>query len=180
MNKKFNVRELILAGLAIAIGILLPMLFHALGLGGPVFLPMHIPVIIFGAFLSPVLALLVGMLTPLLSALITGMPIIFPIAPIMILELGIYGLVMSLLLYKKKDVKITKFIISLLIAMVAGRVAAGIAVFLLVNLAGAKLPANPLIFIKGAIITGLPGLIIQIIIMPLLYMGIRRLPFNKQ
>ena len=179
MNKSFNVRELILAGLAIAIGILLPMLFHSLGLGGPVFLPMHIPVIIFGAFLSPILALLVGMLTPLLSALITGMPVLFPIAPIMIVELGIYGLMMSLLLYRKKDVSITRFIISLLIAMAAGRAAAGIVVFLLVNLAGAKLPANPLIFLKGAIVTGIPGLIIQIIILPLLYLVIKKLPINK-
>ncbi len=155
-------RELVIGGLFIALGILVPIIFHSFGILGQVFLPMHVPVLIGGFFLSPYLALIVGIVTPLISSVLTGMPAIYPMAVIMMFELGTYGLVVSLAVRKIK----LSVIPSLILAMLAGRVSAGIAVFILANLFGLKM--NSVIFIKGVVLTGLPGIAIQLLFIPAL------------
>ena len=49
--------------LLVAAGIILPMMFHAVGMG-KVFLPMHIPVLLAGFMVGPIIGGLVGFLTP--------------------------------------------------------------------------------------------------------------------
>lgn len=164
MNKT---KEIVLSGLLLASGIILPMIFHMFSLTGPIALPMHIPVLIGGFLLSPPLALLLGITTPIISGLLTGMPVMFPMAIIMALELGIYGLTASLAARKFK----LSIFPALIISMIAGRIAAGLTVTLLVQLFGLKM--NPLIFIQGAIITGIPGIIIQLIFIPALIHAIK-------
>jgi len=160
-------KEIILCGLLLATGIVLPMFFHMFSLTGPIALPMHIPVLIGGFLLSPKLALLLGFVTPVLSGMLTGMPIMFPMALIMAFELGVYGLTASLAVRKFK----LSTIPSLIISMIAGRIAAGLTVAVLVQLFGIKM--NPLIYIKGAIITGIPGIIIQLLFIPALIYAIK-------
>src|SRR5690554_5178232 len=130
-NRKSSVKLIVLSGLFIAIGIIFPSFFHFFKIGGQVALPMHIPVILGGYFLGPLYGLLVGILTPILSSVLTGMPPISPIpmAIIMTIELGVYGF-LSGLLYKKLKQNI---FLSLIVVMIAGRVAAGITVAVLVN-----------------------------------------------
>ena len=164
MNKT---KEIVLSGLLLASGIILPMIFHMFSLTGPIALPMHIPVLIGGFLLSPPIALLLGITTPIISGLLTGMPVMFPMAIIMALELGIYGLTASLAARKFK----LSIFPALIISMIAGRIAAGLTVALLVQLFGLKM--NPLIFIQGAIITGIPGIIIQLIFIPALIHAIK-------
>ena len=161
-------REIVLSGLFIALGLLVPMVFHAIGGAGPVFLPMHLPVLIGGFILSPLYALMVGVLTPLLSSVLTGMPVLMPMAFIMMVELGIYGLVVSLL--KEKSVS---HIITLLSAMILGRMSAGIMVAILVGFVGIKF-APPATFLIGAITTGIPGIMIQLIFIPILLVAVRK------
>ncbi len=168
MYKNITTKETVLSGLLLATGIILPMIFHIFGMTGPVFLPMHIPVLLGGMLLSPVLALILGIITPISSSIFTGMPVLFPMAIIMAFELGTYGLVSSLAVRKFKLNTFT----SLLIAMVSGRIAAGLSVELLIKLFGINM--NPLIYIKGAIITGIPGLIIQLIFIPSMVYAIDR------
>ena len=48
MNRKFTTNEVILSGLLLAMGIILPMIFHMFSLTGPIALPMHIPVLMGG------------------------------------------------------------------------------------------------------------------------------------
>lgn len=163
MNYRTNITNIVIAGLLIAIGVIVPSIFHSTGIAGNVFLPMHVPVLLGGFLLSPIYALLVGVLTPLTNSLVTGMPILFPMGVIMIFELGVYGLVASYL-YKKLRIPV---IISLLLAMVVGRAVAGLVVYGLIMVFGIKFEA-PMIFIKSAITLGLPGIIIQIIIIPVL------------
>lgn len=160
--KKKSVRELILSGLSIAIGLLLPMIFHAFGLGSA-FLPMHIPVLIAGFAVSLPFAIIVGVLTPLLSALLTGMPPLFPVLPFMIFELAAYGAAASLL-YRKFRLNVY---ISLIASMIAGRIVSGIAVWVLAALFGAKLP-GPAAFVAGSITGSIPGIVIQIVFIPAL------------
>lgn len=167
MNRKIETKELVLSGLLLASGIIIPMIFHMFGMTGPIALPMHIPVLIGGFLLPPHLALALGIITPIVSGLLTGMPVMFPMAIIMAFELGIYGLTSSLLTRKLN----LPIIPSLLISMIAGRIAAGLTVAFLVQLFGVKM--NPLLYVKGAIVTGIPGIIIQLLFIPALIYAIR-------
>lgn len=160
MNNKITTKEIVLGGLLLATGLILPMIFHLFGLTGQIALPMHIPVLIGGFLLSPSLALSLGIITPLVSSVLTGMPVLFPMAVIMMFELGTYALTASLLSGKMK----MKIIPSLIGAMAAGRIAAGLTVAALVALFGVKM--NPVLYIKGAVIAGIPGIIIQLLFVP--------------
>jgi len=173
MKKRDFTKELVKSGLLLAIGILLPMVFHIFSMTGPIFLPMHIPVLIGGFLLSPTLALVLGIITPLISSVLTGMPVIFPMGPIMAIELGTYGLIASLT-YRKLKLSV---IPSLIIAMLAGRIAAGLTVTVLVQLFSVKM--NPITFVQGAVLTGIPGIIIQIVLIPSLIYALRHYNKNK-
>ena len=168
MYERSNTKRLIIAGLLLALGVVIPMIFHTTGIAGPVFLPMHIPVLIGGFLLPPYLALFLGMLTPLINSLVTGMPPMFPMAIIMVFELGIYGLIASLL-YRKMEMPL---IISLILSMIAGRVMAGLVVFILATFFSAQM--EPIGFIMGGVATSIPGIIIQIILIPSLIHSIVR------
>ncbi|WP_143710064.1 ECF transporter S component [Halothermothrix orenii] len=154
-----NIKKVIHGAIFVAIGILLPMIFHYWPGLGKVFLPMHIPVFVSGVFLGPLYGAIVGVLTPLLSSLITGMPPVFPMLPVMVVELGLYGLIMGYF-YRRKN---SNIYFSLILSMVTGRFGASIvmAVFL-------KLVDNPLIYIWSILVKGLPGIIAQLVLIPLL------------
>ncbi|MBF8983548.1 ECF transporter S component [Lutibacter sp. B2] len=171
MKNDSKTKELVLSGLLLAIGIFLPMIFHSIGIMGKVFLPMHIPVLIGGFLLSPYLAFIVGVITPLLSASLTGMPVMFPMGIIMAFELGTYGLVASLAIRRLKVIP------SLVVSLIFGRIVAGIVVFFLVQFFGLKM--NPMIFVKGAIITGLPGILVQVTLIPILIYTLKRFIFDN-
>ncbi len=166
--KNKSVRELVISALSMAIGLLLPMIFHAFGLGSA-FLPMHIPVLIAGFAVSLPFAILVGVLTPLLSAFLTGMPPLFPVLPFMIFELAAYGAAASLL-YRKFRLNVY---ISLITSMIAGRIVSGLAVWVLAVFFAAKLP-GPVAFVAGSITGSIPGIIIQIVFIPALVMILDR------
>lgn len=169
MNYRTKTTNLVMGGLLIAIGVIVPSIFHTTGIAGNIFLPMHIPVLLGGFLLSPIYALLVGILTPILNSLLTGMPPLFPMTVIMVFELGIYGFAASYL-YRRLRVPV---IVSLILSMIVGRIVSGIVVYVLV-LAFSTVKIDPLLFVKGGIITGLPGIIIQIILIPVLMHGINK------
>ncbi|MDK2811559.1 MAG: hypothetical protein PWR27_2268, partial [Petroclostridium sp.] len=121
-----SVKEMVLSGLFIAMGLLLPMIFHAFGMGST-FLPMHIPVLLAGFVVSMPYAIAVGVVTPILSSLLTGMPPMFPVLPYMVFELAAYGAVASLL-YRRLKLNVY---ISLVGSMIVGRIVSGIAVWVL-------------------------------------------------
>ena len=162
-------KELVLSGLLIALGLVLPMAFHLFNAGGPVFLPMHIPVLLGGMILSPVFALLVGVLTPIVSNLLTSMPPLMPMLPIMIVELGLYGLVASIL---RKKLNLNVFI-SLIISMIIGRIGAGLVVYVMTSVFAVQF-APPIAFVIGGISKGIPGIIIQLIFIPIIVKAVEK------
>lgn len=168
MKTKISTKELVLCAFLLCLGLILPMLFHSFGIAGQIFLPMHIPILLGGLLLPPVLALSLGIITPIISSALTGMPVMFPMAIIMVVELGTYGFVSSILLKKFK----LPMIVALIISMIVGRVFAGFTVAILAKLFGLNM--NPVIYIKGAVITGIPGIIIQIIIIPILASAVKK------
>lgn len=156
-----SVRKITWGALFIAIGILLPIVFHAVGLG-KVFLPMHIPVLLSGFFCGPLVGMLVGLITPPLSAVLTGMPpLVPPVAQMMVFELGIYGLFTGLL-YQRIRLGVYP---SLVISMVAGRLVYGFLGYLVLPLFGFK-PVPLLYPLTYGLITGLPGILTQLALIP--------------
>lgn len=166
--RRSKTMNLVISGLLLAIGILIPSIFHGAGISGRIFLPMHIPVLLGGFLLPPMYAILLGILTPILNNLVTGMPPVFPMMVIMIFELAAYGLVASLTYRKFK----LPMLVSLIISMLVGRLVVGGVVYGLVVLFAQKM--DPIVFVQGGIVTGLPGIIIQIVLIPLLMLSINK------
>ncbi|GFN37057.1 ECF transporter S component [Tepidimicrobium xylanilyticum] len=157
---RFRTNDLVTAAVLLAIGIILPMVIHISGINGAVFLPMHIPVLVSGLILGSSLGLIVGIISPILNHTLTGMPPI-PTLWIMLVELAVYGLI-SGYLYRRIKMALLPALIS---SMVLGRIAAALTVLVLGS--AFSLPMPPLdIYIKGITITALPGIIIQILLIP--------------
>ena len=154
----------------IALGVALPQAFHAVPNAGSVFLPMHIPVLLSGYAVGPVFGALCGLFTPLLSHLIFHMPPA-TVLPSMLCELTVYGLMSGLLckIVKTKNPIVNIYVV-LVGAMLAGRVTYGILNTLIFRAGKYSLQA----WLSAAFITALPGIIIQLIIIPVIVMGLRR------
>jgi len=163
MTRRFPVRTLTTAGLLLAVGLLLPLVFHSLfgALGGQWFLPMHYAVLLGGLLLGPVAGAFLGVTTPVLSTLLTGMPPV-AILPPMVVELAVYGLVAGVAHRHWRLAPLW----SLLLAMATGRIALGLAVALLGPSIGLKV--EPVAYVLASIVAGLPGIAVQVVIIPLL------------
>ena len=161
MNKT---KQLVLTALFVALGVVLPQAFHTIPNAGSIFLPMHIPVLIAGFATGPVYGLICGLLTPLLSHLIFSMPPA-PVLPGMLCELAMYGLMTGLL---NKVVKIennlVKNYVVLIGAMLCGRITYGILNALVFKAGNYSMQA----WISAALVTAIPGIIIQLVLIPIL------------
>lgn len=155
-------KNLVFTSLLIAMGVALPLAFHAVPNAGSIFLPMHIPVLLCGLICGWHYGFVCGVLTPALSSVLTGMP---PAAylPSMLFELAVYGLVGGLLLkYVRTRNGLADTIISLLGAMVAGRAVAGALKALIFNVGEYSMQ----MWITSSFVTALPGIVIQIVAIP--------------
>ncbi|GAA0086870.1 ECF transporter S component [Clostridium sp. CTA-7] len=159
MNVKTN--NMVKASLFIALGLIFPYIFHLTGMAGPIFLPMHIPVLLCGLMLGPKYGLIIGFITPLLNSVITGMPPIYPTGISMAFELATYGFVGGFL-YKKKNINM---FISLILSMILGRFVSGIAMFTMLTVGGKSFVLK--MFLTSAFITSIPGIVIQLILIPI-------------
>ena len=155
--------------LYLALTILLPIGFHAFGIGGRIFLPMHIPVLLGGFLVGPYAGLVVGLLAPGISFLLTGMPPTYAV-PLMSLELPLYGLIAGICYVKLR----LNVYLALIIAMLAGRVMFGVGLLILGLFM--KLPYSAATYFStgGAVATGLPGILLQLILIPIIVAGIKR------
>ncbi len=160
--KKNQTKQMVLAAMCVALGVVLPVAFHSVPNAGSIFLPMHIPVLLCGLLCGWPYGLSCGILSPFLSSLLTGMP---PIAylPSMLCELAAYGLAAGLLTqFAHSGKRMVDIYVQLVGAMLAGRIVYGILNALIFS-AGEYSFA---IFISGAFVTALPGIIIQLVLLP--------------
>lgn len=161
-----GLKKLCYEAVLLSFGLLLPQIFHFAGgpAAGGIFLPMHIPVLLAGLLFGSWYGAFTGVALPVLSALVTGMP---PIAklPFMAAELLAYGLIAGLL--NRKNI-----FFALPAAMVAGRLASAAALFV----AGVLLRLDvPAVYTVGtAFLTGIPGIVIQLLLIPPLVPLLRR------
>ncbi|MGQ9455259.1 MAG: ECF transporter S component [Armatimonadota bacterium] len=165
---RYSAKDLAIGGLFGALGVVLPIIFHLVGLG-KTFLPMHLPVLVCGFLVSPAVAFSVGFVTPLASSVLTGMPPLVPTALLMTLELAALALTASLC-YQKLRLPTT---ISVLVAIFAARVVGGLELFALAPLIGFN--PNLTLYLTQSVIFSLPGIIMQIIAAPLAVAAINRI-----
>ena len=159
---RFDTRQLVLAALCVALGIVLPVAVHGIPNAGRVILPMHLPVLLSGLVCGPFWGFLCGVLTPALSSLITGMP---PAAflPAMLCELAAYGLIAGLLRrFVRTGRRTADLYIQLIGAMLLGRVVYGVMNALVFSAGEYSFKA----FVSAAFITALPGIVIQLVLLP--------------
>ncbi len=168
------VKRLVTAAICAALCVVLPMAFHAIPNGGSVILPMHIPVLLCGLVCGWPYGLVCGLLGPFLSSF-TGMPPL-SVLPSMMVECGVYGLVTGLMMKYVRTGKATADLyISMVTAMVLGRVVAGLAKALIFA------PGTPAFaWVTTSLVTGIPGIIIQLVVMPLLIVALTRAKLLKK
>ena len=165
MSQMTAVKKIVLCAVCAALCVVLPMAFHAVQNAGSIFLPMHIPVLLCGLICGGAYGLLCGVVGPLLSSVLTGMPPM-AILPAMMVELAVYGLVSGLLMRFVRTGKLyPDLYICLIVAMLLGRVVAGVARALLF----APGQYSMGIWASGYFVTGLPGIAIQLILIPAVY-----------
>ena len=165
-----QVKYLVMTALCVALGVVLPVTLHAIPNAGSILLHMHIPVLLCGLVCGPVYGLACGILAPLLSSLITSMP---PMAmlPSMICELAVYGLVAGILIRViKTRYNIANLYLSLLGAMLIGRVIYGALNSLIFRAGEYSLQ----LWLTGAFVTALPGIAIQLVLLPVLVLALQK------
>ncbi len=161
-------KKTVFTAFLIAIGIVLPQAFHFLPIGntGKVLLPMHIPVFLGGFLLGSGPGLIIGVITPLLSCLFFQMPAL-PLLPIMMVELAAYGFVAGFVTNRIKNTFLAVFV-----TQVGGRIAYALAVLLFTYLL--KITKVNMEVFYAAIIIGIPGIIAQLIVLPILIKYLKR------
>lgn len=174
MNK--NLRKFILAAFCLALCMVLPLLTGEIPQIGNALSPMHIPVLLCGFVCGPFFAAIVGLIAPPLRFLIFGMPPIFPTGVAMSFELLIYGLI-SGLLYKYLPKKKINIYISLIAAMLVGRVVWGIVRLILSGVGSSSFTLS--MFMSGAFITAVPGIILHIVLIPIIVIALQRAKVMK-
>lgn len=167
IERKNGVYKLTIGGLLLAVGIIIPRIFHMFGTPnlGKMFLPMHIGIFIAGIYLGISYGLIIGFITPLINSLF-GMPV-FPQNVIMAFELAAYGMFAGLFMYLLKNFNIARTIkiyISLILSMIFGRIVNAFVLFIMARIFDMKVAA-PLSVVTAAL-TGIPGIIIQLLLVP--------------
>lgn len=168
IKKLYNkILKMILASLFLALAYVMPFLTGQIPEIGAMLCPMHLPVLLCGFICGPVWGAVVGIVAPLFRSLTLGMPPLFPTAVCMAFELATYGAiagVMHKILPRKKPY----IYCSLLTAMIVGRIVWGAVMFICVGASGGTFTFAA--FIAGAITNAIPGIIVQIILVPILVM----------
>ena len=160
-----KVTRLVYASLFLALALVLPFLTGQIPQIGAMLTPMHFPVLLCGFLCGWQWGIAVGFAAPLLRSGLFGMPVMYPMAVCMALELATYAAVAGML-YRVFPQKRRFLYVSLIISMIFGRLVWGLARFLCAGLdiSTFGLPA----FWTGAVAMSVPGILLQLLIVPVL------------
>ncbi len=146
------------SALFMALGILIPVLFHSTGLGA-VFLPMFWPMAIGAFFLPPGFIVITGLFTPLLSMLLTGMPP-FPLVFILMIEIT----VMMITIYFTNKHTLLGVLPVLVSALIISRASLFLCMLFLSNFLG--ITGEWLSW--ASVVKGAPGILTMLLFIPVL------------
>ena len=165
-----NQRKLVLAAMFLAIGLVLPFLTGQIQRIGNMLLPMHIPVLLCSFICGWKYGVAVGFILPLLRSVMFGMPTIYPKAIAMAFELAANGFMAGYIYYHSNAKDWKALYGSLIIAMVFGRLVWGVVQTILLGLEKFTF----YVFISGAILNAIPGIIIQLVLIPAVITAVKR------
>ena len=165
-----QVKRLVYSAMCLALCLVLPFLTGQIPEVGSMLLPMHIPVLLCGFLCGGGWGAAVGFTAPLLRHMIFSMPPM-PGCISMAFELAAYGLVVGLL-YKRLGKGLKGIYVSLLCAMVAGRLVWGAAQMVIMGLNGGQFPLSA--FVAGAVTSAIPGIVLQLVLLPVLVKALEK------
>lgn len=169
MKRNDRLLRMILAALFLALAYVMPFLTGQIPEIGSMLCPMHIPVLLCGFICGWPWGLAVGFIAPLFRSLTLGMPPLFPTAICMAFELAAYGAIAGFM-HKRLPRKKPYIYCSLISAMIVGRLVWGAVMFICLGVKGGTFTLAA--FFAGAITNAVPGIIAQIILVPLLVMAL--------
>ena len=167
---KHTLRNLTYAAMSLALCLVLPFFTGQIPQIGAMLCPMHLPVLLAGFLCGPAWAGAVGLLAPLSRHILFHMPPLVT-ALGMTVELTTYGIVSGLLARRQPKTAAGTYT-ALIAAMVAGRVLWGCAMVGILGLSGSAFTWSA--SVAGAVLNAIPGIILQLILIPLLVSGLRR------
>lgn len=170
-------KTMVLSAMFLSVGIVLPLLTMQIKEIGDTLLPMHIPVMLCGLICGPQYGLMVGLILPFVRGLLFSMPPLYPNAVWMSLELATYGFTIGLMYWHSKKHTMAYTYFCLLTSMVSGRIVWGIAKWILLGLKGK--PFTMQAFITGGFIDAIPGIILQLILIPAIMGAVNRIKQSK-
>ena len=168
--------KMVLSALFLALAYVMPFLTGQVPEIGSKLCPLHLPVLLCGFICGPMWGAIVGFIAPLLRSLTMGVPVLFPKAVCMAFEIAAYGAVTGLMhrwLPRKKPY----IYVSLLSAMVVGRLIWGAAMYVCMGIKGGAFTLAA--FVAGAFTNAIPGIIVQIVLIPILVMILDNPKMNK-
>ena len=165
-------KKLTLSAMFIAVGMVLPLLTGQIQQIGSTFLPMHLPVILCGLICGWQYGALIGFILPFLRSVTFEMPPLFPTAIAMAFELATYGLVIGLIYGRSHRQCVISLYRSLIAAMLAGRIVWGIVQIVLLGLIGKSFTWQ--MFIAGALLNAVPGIVVQLTLIPTIMVALNR------
>lgn len=172
--------NLVWAAMFMALGLVLPFMTGQIPQIGSMLLPMHLPVLLCGLICGWQYGAAVGFVLPLLRFALFGMPPIFPTGIAMAFELAAYGLLAGLLYNRAKWRCVISLYRCLIAAMVGGRLVWGVVRVVLTGVAGNAFTWQ--MFMAGAFLNAVPGIILQLIAIPVVMVALDRtgvVPFGK-
>lgn len=172
MTQKTNnhLRRLVLSAVLLALGLVLPFLTGQIPEIGSMLSPLHIPVLICGFVCGWHYGLAVGAILPIMRSLIFTMPPMMAAIP-MAFEMAVYGLLTGLM-YRFLPKKMPYLYVSLVTAMLAGRVVWGLARYVIAGLNNTTFTFSA--FLAGAFTEAIPGIICHLILVPMVVIALRK------
>ena len=167
-----KVRKMVYSALFLALGLVLPFLTGQIPQIGKALSPMHIPVLLCGFLCGAPWGCVVGFVLPLLRSVLFGMPILYPTALAMAFELAVYGLASGLVYARFAKKNLPTIYLSLVIAMLAGRVVWGLVSAVLYGLGGSEFGMQA--FLAGAFLNAVPGIILHLVIIPPIVLALQK------
>lgn len=176
LKTRNEIKKLTLSAMFLALAFVMPFLTGQIPQIGSMLCPMHIPVLLCGFFCGAPWGLAVGFIAPILRSFTIGMPYMFPTAFCMAFELATYGFVAGWL-HNKLPKKKANVYVSLLCAMIIGRLVWGIVMFSCMGFDASAFGLQA--FMAGAVLNAVPGIILQIVIIPIIVIALEKL-MNKE
>jgi hypothetical protein len=114
---------------------------------------------------------MIGFIAPILRYALFGVPVLFPMGISMAFELATYGL-MTGILYRLLPKRIPYVYLALVSSMLVGRIVWGMTSFIIAGLQHTEFSFD--MFLAGAFINALPGIVIHIVLIPLVVIVLKK------